>query len=98
MLPLSAGVRVPPGALAPRTGLLARAGDRQTAFLCWCLGGACLAALQHIATLKIQDPMYTAVMEFDPVPSHAYNASHHSLRHSIACGKERERTWLFLKE
>jgi hypothetical protein len=37
-------------------------------------------------------------MEFDPVPSHAYNASHHSREHIIACGKERERTWLFLKE
>jgi hypothetical protein len=42
--------------------------------------------------------MFTVAMEFDPVPSHAYNASHHSLRHIIACCKERERTWLFLKD
>ena len=30
-------------------------------------------------------PMCTAVMEFDPLPSHAYNASHHSLGRRIAC-------------
>ena len=42
--------------------------------------------------------MFTVAMEFDPAPSHAYNASHHSLGYFIACCKERERTWLFLKE
>jgi hypothetical protein len=42
--------------------------------------------------------MFTVAMEFDQVPSRAYNASHHSLRRTIACLKERERTWLFLKE
>jgi hypothetical protein len=37
-------------------------------------------------------------MEFDPVSGHAYNASHHGLGPIIACLKERERTWLFLKD
>ena len=35
---------------------------------------------------------------FDPVPSHAYNASRHSLGYIIACSKERERPWLFLND
>ena len=44
--------------------------------------------------------MFTAAMEFDPVPSHAYNASYHGLGPSrrIACCKESERPWLFLKD
>jgi hypothetical protein len=42
--------------------------------------------------------MGTAALEFDPVPSRAYNASHPSLGCTIACLKERERTWLFLKD
>jgi hypothetical protein len=44
--------------------------------------------------------MFTAAMEFDPIPGHAYNASYHGLGSSrrIACCKESERTWLFLKE
>jgi hypothetical protein len=42
--------------------------------------------------------MFTVAMEFDPVPSRAYNASYPILGRTIACLKERERTWLFLKE
>jgi hypothetical protein len=42
--------------------------------------------------------MYTAALEFDPIPSRAYNASRHSLGHLIACCKERERPWLSLND
>src|SRR6266540_5627330 len=50
--------------------------------------------------LKAYDPICTAAMEFDPIPSHAYNASYHGWGSSrrIACCKESERPWLFLND
>jgi hypothetical protein len=67
----------------------------------FCAGASAAHALRLCNILppgRSRPHVHGAVMEFDPIPGRAYNASYQGSSHRIACCKERERTWLFLND